>query len=115
MIRNCFTLRDEKNRVLISFLGLKTLNMTVVVSSREQLDRAVLVVFLQRLNIKFVHLLAQEHSLACAQRFAPLVSGEILSVEIRFGQLVFLKLAQEVLFRRVEGLIPGRKVLVFEV
>src|SRR5437773_2123346 len=114
MIGDRFALRNKKNRVLILFLGLETPNITVVVGGRKKLNRSILL-FLQILDAQFIDFLTQRHPFASAQRFAPLFSGEILIGEIGFGQLVFLKFAQNVLFCRVEGLVPSRKVLVLEV
>src|SRR5262245_5949219 len=113
MVSNRFTFGVQKDIVLLLLTRPGTLHLPVVVSRGKEFDRR-LRFFVDILNTKFINFLTQCHSFASTQCFAPLFSRETLSVEVWFGKLILLKLAQNVLFCRVESLIPVRKVLVFE-
>jgi len=69
----------------------------------------------ERGHIQFVDLLAQDHSFASAQSLSPLVTGKVLVGEIRFRQLVLLKLLQDADIFRVRCRQPVREILVSEV
>ena len=69
---------------------------------------------LQRIDIQFVHFLAQHHALAGAQGLAPLVGAEIFGRQVRLRQDVLLEIAQHVDFARVQLLEPAREVFVLE-
>ena len=70
--------------------------MAVVVGGREQFHRKVFRVLrpLQRIDIQFVHFLAQHHAFAGPQRFAPLFGTEIFGFQIRLRQRIFLEVAK---------------------